>query len=66
MITWQPAERPRLLGRFMLSTHKNFNRNDVAKVIVEIKTRMFEEPDQYKQQCWAEVGLEMNRIFMLL
>ena len=66
MIQWDIKNRSPRLGDFVISSARRLNKNTTAIVISEIKARMLAEPDEYKRQCWAEVGIEMNRIFMRL
>lgn len=66
MITWDMKHRTPSLSQFVLSSARRMTRNDTGRMINEIKARMMNEPDDYKKQCWAEVGLEMNRILMKL
>ena len=45
---------------------KFVSKNDLATVILFIKEKMAREPDEFKKQAWAEVGIEINRIYLHL
>jgi hypothetical protein len=53
-----------LFGRYRRT--KSISKNDLANVLHFVKKKMAYEPDEFKKQAWAEVGIELNRIYLHL
>lgn len=42
------------------------NKSDLGHVLGFVKSRIRQESDEFKKQAWAEVGLELNKIYLHL
>jgi hypothetical protein len=40
------------------------NKSELGAILHHIKKKISSEPDEFKKQAWAEVGIELNRIFL--
>jgi len=60
----KPRKRECLPQYIVNHRHRRASWLDVSRVITEIKQRVLSEKDPLKRQIWAEVGVQLNGMFL--